>query len=138
MYVSLLYETSLSVLRLHQYPYNDHLMSHDTYAAFLSTDSNLSLMVEYTYRIYRHCVSVRRSCRQWYSCSLDLSRTLSTSCGSIAYHVPRSYSTVPGKRYLHRQQGCYGAPRRRRTPNFEEDVLHRVEEIPSTSTRNIA
>ena len=31
-----------------------------------------------------------------------------------------------------------GAPRRRRTPNFEEDVLHRVEETPSTSTRTIA
>ena len=30
-----------------------------------------------------------------------------------------------------------GAPRRRHTPNFEEDVLHRVEEIPSTNTRTI-
>ena len=28
-----------------------------------------------------------------------------------------------------------GAPRRRRTPNFEEDVLHHVEETPSKSTR---
>ena len=31
-----------------------------------------------------------------------------------------------------------GAPRRRRTPDFEEDVLHRVEETPTTSTRTIA
>ena len=30
-----------------------------------------------------------------------------------------------------------GALRRRRTHNFEEDVLHRVEETPSTSTRII-
>lgn len=31
-----------------------------------------------------------------------------------------------------------GAPRRRRTPNVEEGILHRVEETPSTSTRTIA
>ena len=31
-----------------------------------------------------------------------------------------------------------GAPRRRRTPNFEENEHHRVEQTPSTSTRIIA
>ena len=30
-----------------------------------------------------------------------------------------------------------GAPSRRRTPNFKEDLLHCVEETPSTSTRTI-
>ena len=32
----------------------------------------------------------------------------------------------------------WGAPRRRRKSNFEEDVLHRVEVTPSMSTRTIA
>ena len=32
----------------------------------------------------------------------------------------------------------YVAPTRRRTPNFEEDVLYRIEESPPTSNRTIA
>ena len=82
-------------------------------------------------------VSVRRSCRHWENCSSDLSRALSTSCDSIAYPVRQSYSIAPGKRDLHRQQADCGAPRRRRTPNFQEDVLHRIENTPSMSTRTI-
>ena len=37
---------------------------------------------------------------------------------------------------VNRADGC--APRRRRTPNFKKDGLHRVGETPSTSTRTIA
>ena len=55
--------TILSVLRLHHYPCDDHLISCDTYPASLSTAANLSLihsfsMVEYTHTEYTDMVLV--------------------------------------------------------------------------------
>ena len=54
--------TSSSVLNLHHYPYDDHLISLNSYPSSLNTDANLSLihsftMVEYTNREYTDMVS---------------------------------------------------------------------------------
>ena len=54
--------TSSSVLNLHHYPYDDHLISLNSYPSSLNTDANLSLihsftMVEYTNREYTDMIS---------------------------------------------------------------------------------
>ena len=50
-------------------------------------------------------------------------RAFSTLCDFIANPVRQSYSVIPGKRY---GADC-GAPRRRRSPNIQEDILHHIE-----------
>ena len=89
------------------------------------------------YKIHRHCVSRCRSCRKWESCSSDLSRALSTSCNSIAYPVRKVTQRLRERGTFTVNRADCGASRRRHTSIIEEDVLHRIEETPLTSTRTV-
>ena len=136
--------TSLSVLGLHHYLYDDLLISSGTYPTSLSTAANLSLIdsftkVEYTNTEYTDMVLVYgevpgngRTARRVYQERYPHRVTPSNT--PFAKVIKR---LLERDTFIINRVDC-GAPRRRRTPDFEEDVLHRVEETPTTSTRTIA
>ena len=135
--------TSFLMLRLHHLSYDDHPISRDTCPVSLSITVHLSLihsftMAEYTHTEYtQHGVSAQGSCRQWESCSSDLSRALFTSCD---HSIPCSPKLFNSSRKELNRADC-GAPRWRCTPNFEKDILHYIEKtsqwVPNHCTWNV-
>ena len=128
----------------YHYPYDDYLLSRDTYPPSLSTATNLSLirsftMFEYTNTehtdmvlVYDEAASNGRAASRIYLDRYPHGVTPLHTLFAKVIQRPRERGTFTVNR------GHCAAPSRRRTPNFEEDVLHLVEESPSTGTRTIA
>ena len=127
--------TSLSVPRLHHYPYCTTISDVTWYLpCFSQLAANLSLIhsftiVEYTNTEYSDMVLV-------YGDAAGNRRAAHRICQErYPHHVTPSHILFAKVIQRLRERGTFtvdwadcGAPKRRCTPNFEEDLRHRVEE----------
>ncbi|KAJ4442444.1 hypothetical protein ANN_04030 [Periplaneta americana] len=95
-------------------------------------------MVEYTFQEYIEMLIIYGN--------LDIMVELHNACITNVFRIA-SLHHIPfcQNKQMLRETGTFkarradcGAPRTRRTLDFEEEVLHQVEQNPSTSTRNFA
>ena len=85
-------------------------------------------MVEYTIKMYTDMVLVNGEATGNVRDAQGIYQERYPHRGSIAYPVPKVIERLRERCTFTVNWANCGAPRRRRTINFEEDVLHRVEE----------